>query len=148
MKILLTEEILQVKRYRPCYIEAWSFVYVYIFSHIIIYFQMLFWTFLIFVDVKLIANERGAPEAPPIHCHINFISKNQKDIKKHLKIYNKMGTYTSIYKNPSLNVTWSLSFYLQHFFRQQYVIRGLGPQEKLWKCYGVYKFLMIRINVQ
>ena len=25
-----------------------------------------------------------------------------------------------MYKNPSLNATWSLSFYLQNFFRQQY----------------------------
>ena len=26
-------------------------------------------------DVKLIANKRGAPEAPPIHYPINFTSK-------------------------------------------------------------------------
>ena len=49
---------------------------------------MLFYISLFF-DVKLIANKRGAPEAPPIHYPINFISKKpSKYIEKHIKNVN------------------------------------------------------------
>ena len=42
--------------------------------------------FFIFVDVKLIANKWGAPEAPPIHCPINFnTKKSSKYIEKYVK---------------------------------------------------------------
>ena len=34
-----------------------------------------FFVLFLFFDVKLIANKRGAPEAPPIHYPINFTSK-------------------------------------------------------------------------
>ena len=39
-----------------------------------------------FFDIKLIVNKRGAPEAPPIHYPINFISKkSSKYMEKHVK---------------------------------------------------------------
>ena len=41
-----------------------------------------------FFDVKLIANKRGVPEAPPIHYPINFTSKKFKKVLKN--IYNNM----------------------------------------------------------
>ena len=40
-------------------------------------------------DIKLIVNKRGAPEAPPTHYPINFISKKSlKYIEKHIKNVN------------------------------------------------------------
>ena len=103
-----------------------------------------------FFDINLIVNKRGTPEAPPIHYPINFTStKIQKNIKKHLKIYNNMWTYSKIYKNPSLGVTWSLSFYLRNFFRQQYRPRKHAPstgaqnrlQSRLFDCQGWWPWL-------
>ena len=39
-----------------------------------------------FVDMKLIIDKRGAPEAPPTHYPINFIS-NKSSKNKHIYIY-------------------------------------------------------------
>merc|ERR1711938_499957 len=42
-------------------------------------------------DIKLIVNKRGAPEAPPTHYPINFISKqSQKYALKHVKNIQKI----------------------------------------------------------
>ena len=56
------------------------FTYYYIFLGAFLYFFDLF-------DVKLIANKRGAPEAPPIHYPINFTSNKSKKYKKAFKNY-------------------------------------------------------------
>ena len=95
------------------------FIFLYIFTYYYKFVGAFLYVFYFFY-LKLIANKRGAPAAPPIHYPINCTSKKSKK-KKYKNVPRNMWKYAKIYKNPSLSATWPLSFYLRNSFLQQYV---------------------------
>ena len=48
----------------------------------VVYVDVSLCIFLDLLDIKLIVNKRGSPEAPPTHWSISFILKNKENILK------------------------------------------------------------------
>ena len=62
-----------------------------------------------FFDIKLIVNKRGAPEAPPTHYPINFISKkSSKYIEKHIKNVKICKNIQNMGGGGVIDYTWGL----------------------------------------